>query len=225
MGNLFGFVRDHFFHVLPILACGAVAALISFDRWRALFVAFPLKNRAAFMEKVNDLLASNRVGEAIALCDRYAGKPEAAIVKEALMRANQPEVVIEDGLALAVSEHTQEVRKRTPFLSTIANVSTLFGLLGTIIGLIQSFEAVGTANPQEKSALLAAGISTAMNATMLGLGVAIPCMILFSWFTNRANRLVGDFERTSVRSLDLIRQNTYFAGTDANVPARGRKAS
>jgi biopolymer transport protein ExbB/TolQ len=77
--------------------------------------------------------------------------------------------------------------------------------------LVQSFEAVGNANAQARSALLAAGISTAMNATMLGLGVAIPCMIAYSFLMNRTNKLNSELNRSAIRFLDILKQR-YFEG-------------
>ena len=132
-------------------------------------------------------------------------------MRQALLRAHQPEALIEQGLMIAVSEQTQAIQKRTSFLATIANVATLLGLLGTIAGLITSFEAVGHADPQQKSALLAAGISQAMNATMLGLAVAIPCMVAFSFLMNRTNRLVSELEQAGMRSLDILKQRYFQA--------------
>jgi hypothetical protein len=100
-------------------------------------------------------------------------------------------------------------------VATIANVATLLGLLGTIAGLIHSFEAVGHADAQQKAALLAAGISTAMNATMLGLGVAIPCMVAFSFLVNRQNQLIGDVDQSAVQILDILKQRYYAAENEA----------
>jgi biopolymer transport protein ExbB/TolQ len=119
--------------------------------------------------------------------------------------------LIENGLQLATHEATAAIQKRTSFLATIANVATLLGLLGTIAGLIASFEAVGHADPQQKSALLAAGISTAMNATMMGLGVAIPCMVAFSFLMNSTNRLIGDIDQAAIRVMDILKQRYYQA--------------
>lgn len=209
MGNFFEFLKEHFLHVAPILAAGGIAIAIFIERFQALVLRYPLKNEQEFFEKVRDLIMSDRMGEAIALCDRYSEKPAARIVKMGLMRAHQPENLIEDGLALVVSESHQLAQKRTPFLATIANVSTLLGLFGTIVGLIQSFEAVGSATAQQRSALLAAGISTAMNATMMGLAVAIPAMIAFSYLTNRTNQLNASLDQSAVRILDLIKQRYY----------------
>jgi biopolymer transport protein ExbB/TolQ len=97
---------------------------------------------------------------------------------------------------------------RTGFLSMLANVVTLLGLFGTVAGLIQSFEAVAFADPQQKSTLLSQGISTAMNATMMGLGVAIPCMVAFSYLMNKSNGLMGELDNDVLETVDIIRQRS-----------------
>lgn len=211
MSNLFETLRTNLLHMLPILIAGAFAAAIIAERTYALYKAYPLGDSQSFFDKLRDLVLHGKMGEAISLCDRYSSKPEARVVKQALLRANQPEDLIEHGLQLAVTDASRSVQKRTGFLATIANVATLLGLFGTIAGLIHSFEAVGHADAQQKSALLAAGISTAMNATMLGLAVAIPCMVAFSFLINRTNRLVSEIESSAIRTLDLLKQRYYSA--------------
>lgn len=89
--------------------------------------------------------------------------------------------------------------RRIGFLAMLGNVATLTGLLGTITGMIKSFAAVSYANPAEKAALLAAGISEAMNATAYGLVTAIPALVAFSILQNRANRLAEDMNQSSLR--------------------------
>ncbi len=88
--------------------------------------------------------------------------------------------------------------------------------LGTILGLIQSFEAIGSANAQQRSQVLAQGISTAMNATMLGLAVAIPSMIAFSFLMNKTNKLTAQVDQTAVKVLDIIKQRYYDAEMQAS---------
>jgi biopolymer transport protein ExbB/TolQ len=124
--------------------------------------------------------------------------------------------LIESGLQIAVSESTEKIQARTPFLGTIANIATLFGLLGTIIGLVQSFEAVGSASAQERSAMLANGISTAMNATILGLLVAIPCMIAYSYLMSRTNRIISQVDEAAIRTMDLMQQRYFTVEPRAN---------
>lgn len=90
------------------------------------------------------------------------------------------------------------LEKRTGFLAAIGNIGTLAGLLGTIIGLINSFEAVANSNPIEKANLLSQGISMAMHATAYGLIMAIPALVMYAVFQNRANTLAEDLNQTSL---------------------------
>ena len=223
MGNFFEFIRSNFWHVFPILLAGTFATAIMIERTRALFQVYPIKNPEAFFEKLTELVIAGKLGEAIGLCDKYPLKPSAKVCKQALLRAHQPENLIENGIELAVGEATQAISKRTTFLATIANVATLLGLFGTIAGLINSFEAVGHADPQQKSALLAAGISTAMNATMMGLAVAIPCMVAFSFLINRTNRLIAEVDHAAIKTLDILKQRYYAAEFEALNPSYDSK--
>jgi biopolymer transport protein ExbB len=198
-------------HLLPIAAAGVAAAAIVTERTVSLTKRYPLSNPEGFFEKLGDLVAAEKLGDAVALCEKYPAKPAAQVARQALVRAHQPEALIENGLEIAVGSAVQEISKRTAFLATIANVATLMGLLGTIVGLIAAFQAVGQADAATKSQLLAQGISTAMNATMLGLVVAIPCMIAYSFLMNRTNRLVAEVDQAASRTFDVIRQRIYRA--------------
>ena len=235
MEKFLQFIIQNLDHVAPILIAGAVGAVIIVERMVAILVTYPIPRPRSFYENIRNLVMTERIGEAIAFCDRYGNKPMATVVREGLLRVNQPETVIENGLEVALGEALERTGARTNFLSMIANVATLLGLFGTIIGLIQSFDAVGSANAQQRSALLAAGISTAMNATMLGLAVAIPCMVAFSFLTNKTNRLNAELERAAIKTLDFIRQRYFSPGNesqhsqphivDANQQAPQRRAA
>lgn len=202
--GFFEFLRDNFFHVAPILAAAFVAVAITVERAQTLFKTYTLNNSEAFFDKVRELVSKGQINEAMALCQQFSGKPTAEIVKVAIQRAHQPEELIMNSIELARNKYAEMIQKRTNYLATIANVATLLGLVGTIAGLIESFSAVGHADAQQKAALLANGISTAMNATLLGLGVAVPCMILFSFYVNKANRLVAELEAAGLMTLDAI---------------------
>jgi biopolymer transport protein ExbB/TolQ len=202
--GFFDFLRDNFLHVAPILAAAFIAVAITVERAQTLFKTYTLNNSEAFFDKVRELVSKGQINEAMALCQQFAGKPSAEIVKVAIQRAHQPEELIMNSIELARNRYAELIQKRTNYLATIANVATLLGLVGTIAGLIESFTAVGHADAQQKAALLANGISTAMNATLLGLGVAVPCMILFSFYVNKANRLVAELESAGLMTLDAI---------------------
>jgi len=207
--NLITFLKDNWLHVAPILIAGILAITITVERFQTLFRSYPVRDLQQFFDQIGQHVVSGKIQDAIQVCEKQGHKPAAVVVKQALLRANQPESLIENSLEIAIHEAGQSIQKRTAFLSTIANVATLLGLFGTIAGLIHSFEAVGQADPQQKSALLAAGISTAMNATMMGLAVAIPCMIAFSFLMSQSNRIVAQVEQSAVRILDLLKQRYY----------------
>ena len=207
--KFFEFLVSNIGHVAPILIAGIFAIGIIAERVKVLFKVYPLNGRHQFMDRIRDLVIHDKIQEAISLCEQYPEKPVPQVVKAGLQRAHLPEQMINDGLNMVVGDWADSIGKRTAFLSMIANVATLLGLFGTIAGLIQSFEAVGFADPQQKSAILAAGISTAMNATMLGLGVAIPGMVAFSFLMNRTNHLVGELDQTVLETIDIIRQRSY----------------
>lgn len=218
MSDFLEFIKTSFWHVSPILAAAVIAVAIVIERTRALYSAYPIKDMEGFFERVGMLVSNGKIADAVAVCDKFPLKPAAQVTKQGLLRAHQPEELIESGLTIEVGKAAQVIQNRTAFLSTIANVATLFGLFGTIAGLIHSFQAVGHADPQQKSALLAAGISQAMNATMLGLAVAIPCMVAFSLLASRTNKLIAEVDSAAVRVLDLLRLRCYAAESEAVKP-------
>ncbi len=210
MTGLSEFLKNNLLHVAPIILIGIFGLAIILERIKALYFTYPIKNEEGFFEKIREMVLAGEISETVTLCDKHAGKPIANVVKKGLLRAHQPENLVENGLELAIEDASQKISKRTGYLSMIANVATLLGLLGTIGGLVKSFQAVGTADAAAKSVLLAQGIAEAMYATMFGLGVAIPCMIAFSFLMNRTNRLTSNIESTGVRVMDILKQR-YFA--------------
>ena len=123
MGNLGEFIRTNFFHVAPILLAGLAAIAIVLERTWALVYVYPIKQFPKFFEKLQDLLMTDKLSEAIALCDKFKAKPAARVVREALLRAHQPESLIQDGIEVAVNEASDQIKQRTAFLATIANVA------------------------------------------------------------------------------------------------------
>ncbi len=96
-------------------------------------------------------------------------------------------------------EANQRLEKNTGFLGTIANVSTLLGLLGTIIGMIEAFSSLSAASAAERSTLLAKGISMAMYTTAYGLIVAIPSLVAFSILQSRSQKLSEDLNKAAMK--------------------------
>jgi len=115
-------------------------------------------------------------------------------------RRDDIEAAMEEGMM----EVMPELEQRTHYLATFANIATLLGLLGTIIGLIQAFTAVAAADPAEKADLLSASISVAMNTTAFGLVAAIPMILLHSYLQTKTARLIDNLEMAAVKCLNLM---------------------
>jgi biopolymer transport protein ExbB/TolQ len=128
---------------------------------------------------------------------------------------------IEKAMDESLLEVIPRIEKRTHFLSSLANVGLLIGLLGTIIGLIGAFSAVATANPAEKASLLAAAISVAMNNTASGLFVAITLLLSHMFLEAKTTALIDSLEIASVKFLNSIteRQSPESVPAAASTPA------
>lgn len=110
-------------------------------------------------------------------------------------RRSELEIATEEGMM----EVLPALEKRTHYLATFSNMSTLLGLLGTVIGLITAFAALGNSDPAQKADLLAAGISEAMNCTAFGLMVAIPTLILHAYLQSRTTEIIDGLEAVCAR--------------------------
>jgi biopolymer transport protein ExbB/TolQ len=104
---------------------------------------------------------------------------------------------------------TPSLEKRIANLWSLANIATLIGLIGTILGLIRSFRALQSISPEQKAAFLARGISEALNNTAVGLTIAVACMIGHLALSGVSKKLVQDLEISAVTLENyLVQQHT-----------------
>ncbi len=161
-------------------------------------------NERALLDRVSGLVRDGDIEGATKLCDR---SPVPRVVNAALTVAGQGTREIQTAVDEEAMEVLPMIEKRLPYLAMAANLSTLLGLLGTIQGLIQSFNSVAGAEPSQKGALLAKGIAVAMNTTAFGLIVAIPCLAAYTFLQGRSNRLVEQVDRAGARMVNLLSKN------------------
>lgn len=165
-------------------------------------------NGAKLLNDVHRFLLNNNIQGAVSLCSSSKAAV-ASVLKVGLKRINKSKNYIEHSMQTAILEVTPKIDKRLNYLSLIANVSTLVGLLGTIYGLIESFGAVANADPSEKSQLLALGISKAMNTTALGLISAITIMVSYTLLSGKAEKIFGDLDEFPNKFINLISANEF----------------
>jgi biopolymer transport protein ExbB/TolQ len=132
-------------------------------------------------------------------------------------RRQDVEYAMEEGLLEALPA----IERRTPYLATFANIATLLGLLGTIIGLIAAFTAVANADPSEKANLLSQSISIAMNTTAFGLMAAIPLLLVHSYLQDKTNAIVDNLEIAVVKFLNFV-ERSQVAKPAATKPTKAK---
>ena len=187
----------------PIMIFAVFALAIAFERLYYVYFRASI-NGTAFMAQVQKLIMANNIDRAIKLCNAEPNAALPRVLKAGLTRANRSEQEIQNAVEEAVLEVFPGLNKRTGFLPVLANVATLTGLLGTIQGLILSFEAVAHASAETKQSLLAGGISVAMFTTAAGLVVAIPTLVLHSFIAARTTRLMDDIDQYALKTINLL---------------------
>lgn len=187
----------------PILLVFALGVAIAIERYVYLTVAKQI-NRSMW-DKLTPLVKANNFKQALEI----SARSKAAIGKifayglsrlQVTRRRDDIEIAMEEGLM----EVIPRLEKRTHYLATFANIATLLGLLGTIIGLIQAFTAVANANPADKADLLSASISVAMNTTAFGLIAAIPLLLMHTVLQTKTTEIVDSMEMATVKFLNAI---------------------
>lgn len=111
---------------------------------------------------------------------------------------------VELAMEESLMEVTPQLERRTHYLATFANVATLLGLLGTVIGLIEGFTAVSGVNPAQKQDQLSQAVAIAMNCTAFGLMTAIPLLLIHAWLVTKTDELVDSLEIASVKFLNSL---------------------
>jgi biopolymer transport protein ExbB len=186
---------------------GVIGFAIAGERTMKLFKEYN-KNNRSFMARVKELMMQNRMEDALQYCAGESG-PLPRIVKSGLERAGCEESLIRQSMESTYLDETPKITERISYLSMIANAGMLFGLLGTVFGLIKQFSAVGSADASQKQQLMAEGIAHAMNNTALGLAVALPMLIFHGVLSARANHHIEELERGAAQFLDWMNLHNY----------------
>ena len=198
---LSAFMRDGGYFMWVILAVWLTGLGISFYK----FVMLKANdiNGTKLFDKIKTEVLKNNVEGGISLCSgSKAILP--SVLRSGLKRANEDRVMVEDAIATSLMEQTPKLTYHLNYISLVANISTLIGLLGTIQGLIMSFASVGSSDVTNKAQALADGIAKAMNTTALGLISAITIMILHTILTSKAIKMNDKVEEFSGKLIDLL---------------------
>ena len=200
------FFQEGGMFMYPILLVLALGIAIAIERY--MYLTYAKQTNRSMWQKLVPLLQRNDYKQAMSVSS--ASKADIGkILTYGLTRlqASRNRTDIEMAMEEGLMEVIPRMEKRTHYLATFANIATLLGLLGTIIGLIQAFTAVANANPADKADLLSASISVAMNTTAFGLMVAIPLLLIFTVLQTKTTELVDSMEMATVKFLNVISEH------------------
>jgi biopolymer transport protein ExbB len=192
--------------ILSVIAFGIVLERIyNFNRARI--------DSQKFMDEIVKHLKRNKIIEAIEMCNQTPG-PIAHIIKAGILKHDRSKPGIREAIDEAAGLEIPRLEKHLPIIATIAHITPLLGLLGTVSGMIKAFQIIQSkavtmtpVNPGD----LSGGIWEALLATLAGLAVAIPTYVAYNYLVNQVDNLVYDMERSATDLVNLLssRRDTY----------------
>src|SRR5262245_19857330 len=220
------FFRDGGFFLYPLAIIFVVGVAISIERFTYLTIETAANRRV--WTHVRPLINHGNFKQVVAITSKSKSAIATAlnygIARIAGARRRDD---IEKAMDESLLEIIPRMEKRTHYLSALANIGMLTGLLGTVIGLISAFASIATANPAEKPSLLAASISVAMNNTASGLFVAITLLLSHMFLEAKTTKLIDSLEIANVKFLNsVVERRTDTDADDSPAPApRGRASA
>ena len=203
--SIVSFFQDGGTFMYPIMVVLAIGLAIALERY--IYLTVSKANNRRMMSKIMPLLQRGDYKQAFAI----ASKSNHAVSRMLSMGLSRyKSASSRDDIETAMEESMMEViprlEKRTHYLATFANLATLLGLLGTIIGLIKAFTAVAQVDPAMKATILSTSISVAMNTTAFGLIVAIPLLLIHAVLQTKTTEIVDSLEMAVVKFVNLLMQ-------------------
>lgn len=196
-------MRDGGPFMWPILFIAVIGVSVALERLFYVFYRAGI-NAPAFMAQVQRAVLDGNIDQAVRLCNTEPSAALPRVLKAGLVRASRPESEIRDAIEEEQLEIFPKVSRRIGYLPMFANVSTLLGLLGTIQGLILSFESVSEVSAAAKSTALAEGIAIAMYTTFFGLLVSIPLLLAHGFIAARANAVLEELDHHALKLVNLL---------------------
>ena len=187
--------------MIPIIFCSLLAMTVFIER------IWTLKRDkiipGIFFKNVKDLIDENKIEDAIGLCTKNSSSL-ARIILAGIKNHGKPREAVKEVIEEAGRREVALLDKYTGILGTVANITPLMGLLGTVSGMIKAFNVISSAGVGDP-AVLAGGISEALVTTASGLTVAIPTFVAYKYILSRADSLVMVMEEYSINVVELLK--------------------
>ncbi len=210
--------------MIPIALCSFILVIFSLERVIALRRGriIPGVFSKKFLEQLRagDLTRE----QAIAVCEKNES-PVSRVFLAGVQKWGRSGVEVEQAILDSGERVSNELRRYLRLINGIANVCPLLGLLGTVFGMIESFEAISAATGllADQKAMTASGISTALITTAAGMSVAIPALILYLWFSSIVERRVTEIDSLGMKVVSLVSAEALTETTRST--SRSKKAA
>jgi len=185
----------------PILLCSILFVAILIERLFHLHRA--QINTNEFVTGIRNILKKRNIAEAVSICEETPG-PVAHVIKAGIMKHDRPKIEIREAIDDAALHEVPRLEKNLVVLATIAHISPLLGLFGTVLGMIGVFNTIQQLGDRTVPGQLAGGIGQALLTTAAGLAVAIPVFVAYNYLVSRVGSLVWDMERSATEVVDLL---------------------
>ena len=199
----------------PIGICSFLVFLFVFER------AISLRRGRVvprpFVKRLLAQLREKQLGpeDALARCEEN-GSPVAEVFAAAIKKWGRSSVEVEQAIIDSGERVTNHLRRYLRLFNGIATISPLLGMLGTVVGMIQAFNSIATADAMGRPELLAAGISQALLTTAAGLTVAIPALIAYLFFVSRVDQLIIQIDTLGQQVVGMIAGDAWQGGEEQN---------
>lgn len=195
-----GFWRDGGWMMWPLGSCAMLGLLIIV--WKLFDLTTKAARTRKFLNQVDELIAQRKLKEALALA-RDSNSPAGRILAAGLERHDEGSERVMKAIENVGLIELASLERGLVWLATVSNVAPLLGFLGTVIGMIQAFQAIEAAGEVEAT-VVAGGIKVALITTAAGLSIAIPINIMHNYFVTRVDRLVIDMEESAQKMIDAV---------------------
>ncbi len=197
-------IKEHPIIMLAVLSL-VVVILITIERFITLYLVYRLRV-PPLKKALEQALTELDINKALRIASISPKHPVCAVARAGLMKANAGDKDLTRAMEIAQLEAMPRLTGLTSYLAMLGNLGTLIGLIGTVFGMIEAFAGLGVSDSGQKQEILARGISVAMNATAMGLIVAIPGSFFATMFGHRQERLIDQMEEISLTIASHISQ-------------------
>ena len=188
------------FMMWPLGFCMVVGTLVII--WKLIDLLMKSIGNRKLLSEVDGLIAQQRLDQALALCEESKA-PAGEILAAGLKRYKEGTERVTQAVENAGAIEVSKLERGLVWLATLSNVAPLLGFLGTVIGMIQAFQAIEIAGEVEAT-LVAGGIKVALITTATGLTIAIPISIAHNYFVDRVDHIVIDMEESAQKMIDAV---------------------